>query len=402
MNLQRLLKAILFAPGYNGRWGLPAVFIGPPGIGKSSRIAHAAAAFGLWMEVLIASIRMPEDFGGLPVPHTLDNGERVISPLPMPWAPRANDAKRAIVFFDEINTAEPAKQKALLRVVLEGVVGDYILDNGIRFLGAMNSIDEAVDGHDIAPPLANRFGWYQFDPGNLDGYIEYAMGIGERDSLLHKGDAPDEIVEAMLDPAAEERRVLAAWPEAIAKATGHGARFLRKFPEYLHKQPPASDPKSSGAWSSRRTIEFAMRSLASADVHGLDDAERDAMLCAYIGAEGGRQWATLLEKDDLPEPADVLDGRVHFKHDKQRLDRTFAVLTACTALVAPADANKRDDRGKALWQLLESVCRAGTKDVCVPAVRKMSQAGHLKHEESDAVLDLLHDVVAITSPRKSR
>ena len=46
---------------------VPVLLWGPPGTGKSSAVAAMCEAVGLPYEVVIASIREPSDFSGLPV-----------------------------------------------------------------------------------------------------------------------------------------------------------------------------------------------------------------------------------------------------------------------------------------------------------------------------------------------
>src|SRR5688500_14259696 len=98
---------------------VPVLLWGAPGTGKTSAIRAMADAAGLPCETVIAAIREPSDFSGLPV--VLD---RVVHFAPPRWAERLAAAGRGVLFLDEISTAPPAVQAALLRVVLERVVGD--------------------------------------------------------------------------------------------------------------------------------------------------------------------------------------------------------------------------------------------------------------------------------------
>src|SRR5262245_62386462 len=85
-------------------------------------------------EVVIASIREPSDFAGLPV-VVADGGVRFAPPR---WARRLHGAGRGVLFLDEISTAPPAVQAALLRVVLERVVGDLELPAAVAVVAAAN------------------------------------------------------------------------------------------------------------------------------------------------------------------------------------------------------------------------------------------------------------------------
>ena len=97
-------------------------------------------ALGWPTEVVIGSIREPSDFAGLPV--VIDGAVQMAPPL---WARQLADARQALLFLDELTTAPPAVQAAMLRVVLERVVGDLVLPEGIR-VAAANPPEEAADG----------------------------------------------------------------------------------------------------------------------------------------------------------------------------------------------------------------------------------------------------------------
>ena len=132
--------------------GVPAVLWGSPGTGKSSAVMALAESAGLRCEVVIASIREPSDFSGLPI--IVDGGVRFAPPE---WAKNLADQGSGVLFLDEISTAPPAVQAALLRVVLERVVGDLALPSNIAIVAAANPPDQAADGWDLSAPLANRF-----------------------------------------------------------------------------------------------------------------------------------------------------------------------------------------------------------------------------------------------------
>ncbi len=131
--------------------GIPVLLWGSPGTGKTSVVRALGEALGLHTEVVIGSIREPSDFAGLPV---VIGG--AVQMAPPAWAQRLRDQEQGLLFLDELTTAPPAVQAAMLRVVLERVVGDLELPDGVRVVAAANPPDEAADGWELAPPLANR------------------------------------------------------------------------------------------------------------------------------------------------------------------------------------------------------------------------------------------------------
>jgi len=109
----------------------------------------------------------------------------------------------------------------------------------------------------------------------------------------------------------------------------------------------------------------------------LTDAETEALVSAFIGEGAAGEFFAFKSKQDLPNPADILDGRVRFVHSSSRLDRTYAVLQACTALVTPKGAVRKQERAIALWsEVLEPLVLAKADlDVLVPSVEALIAAG---------------------------
>lgn len=355
MAITDIITAALMAPGLNGRWGLPIIFESAPGTAKSSIIDQVAAALGLVSEVYLGSIREPTDVGGIPIP----NGDGVLH--------RAIEAGLAkyieqpgLIFLDELNAAAPATQKAFLRLVLDGVAGDSKLHDGVRFIAAQNGASEASGVWDLDPALANRFGHLRFPTPTPEEWRQHIM----------TGNQTPKNVTPL---AQQEAWVMSRWPETYAKSRGAIVAFAQARPELLHQQPKPGDKSGSQAWPSLRTWEMAARALASAEIHDLDADDTDLMIEAFVGSGAASEFGVWRVKQDLPNPVDVLDGRVKFVPD-HRLDRTAAVLNSCLALVVPDKAQDRIARCTRLWGIIEAA-KAEYADVALPIGEDLIRVG---------------------------
>src|SRR5262245_4977903 len=106
---------------------------GPPGVGKSAAIKRWAADRNLPCWTVIASLRDPSDFAGLPIVDgtkaTEVDGQAIpnVAFAPPRFAVEAA-TRGGVIFLDELTTAPPAVQAALLRAVLDQAFGDLQLD----------------------------------------------------------------------------------------------------------------------------------------------------------------------------------------------------------------------------------------------------------------------------------
>src|SRR5579884_2870065 len=135
---------------------LPVLLWGEPGIGKTAALNQLADSLDLPLTTVVASVHEPSDFSGLPIIGD-DPAAQGIPMAPPDWAVRLARAGRGLLFLDELSTAPPAVQAALLRLVLERRIGSLRLPPGVRIVAAANPRSSAADGWELSPPLANRF-----------------------------------------------------------------------------------------------------------------------------------------------------------------------------------------------------------------------------------------------------
>jgi hypothetical protein len=289
---------------------VPVLLWGAPGTGKTSAIRAMAEAMGLPCETVIASIREPSDFAGLPI--VAGDTVRFAPPL---WARRLADAGHGLLFLDELSTAPPAVQAALLRVVLERAVGDLTLPDQVAVVAAANPPEQAADGWDLSAPLANRLchlTWHTDPRAVADG------------PLLPDG-----------------------WQAEELLARGLVAAFLHVRPA-LACAPPAEAASAGRGWPSPRTWEMAARLMAAAGAAGTSDDARSALIRGAVGEGAGVEFLAWLSEMDLPDPEVVLADPASFRLP-ERGDRAYAALAAIAAAVA---GDPTPDRWTAGWQVL--------------------------------------------------
>lgn len=386
MRIINLLKAALMTPSGPDKWGLPICLIGDPGIGKTTMIReHVAKPLGLCMETILISIREPADMSGIPIPDKTGNFVNLAAPG---WAKRVMDTDGALVMWDELNGGNGAQQNSALRVINENVVGELEMGGHVRHLCAMNPEDIAAGGNTIAPPLANRMGWIDLSAPDVREWVEWLTST-----------EPDAGYTGTVDDLQkEEARILKAWPQAFSKARGLVAGFITARPAALHKLPKANDPNASRAWPSPRSWEMATRALASSMVHGLDEDTMWEFVTAFVGEGVGHEFVSWHNTADLPDPEDVLDGKVKFEANPRRLDITNAVLSACTMLVTPANAPKRMERAQKLYEIMKPIVKS-QPDLCIIPTRNLVQARLA--QISDDAIDVMAEMQPVLQLAKS-
>ena len=327
------LRAITFMRGPHGLWGAPYHVEGGFGIAKTSKLTQFAQKWGFPLHVVIGSILDPTDIGGFPI-ITVDGVRRE----PLEWAKSLCKLARAIVLLDELTCAALSIQHALLRVVLERVIGDVQLPKGIRIFAASNPPEVAGSGYNITGPLANRFVW---DTATVD--------VNEWLQWLATDGGENGHVESPMNAAAEEDRVTALWPAAYAHARGLLAGYMTRHPGEIVR--PVPEGVAVKGHPTPRSWEMCGRLLASSEIQALGEVDRDDLLAGAVGAGSAESFCTWQTEANIPHPADVLDGKVPWKHDPKRPDRSAAVLMACATMLVPKACECRHDRADRYWEL---------------------------------------------------
>lgn len=360
----------LQTPGLNGQNGLPVLLWGSPGAAKTSKINQIIKKLGWHMETVIAGLREPSDFAGLPTRRP----DGSVDFAPPAWGLRlAASAGPSVGFLDEVSTAAPATQKALLRALLEGVLGDLALPKGkVRWIAAANPADQAADGFELAPPVANRL--IHLDVPDLEADT-WAIALAG-------GFAGEEINVPIVN--------LALFEETFRTARALGGGFIRRHPALLNGFPKEEETRGK-AWPSPRSWEIGLRAWAGGKAAG-DEVAAGLLLCGAIGTGAGSQFLAWVSEQDLPDPREVLKNPTAWVPEKQRADRSMVTLSACAQEAIEGkvkDATERKVLIEAAWTLIGQCLSKGMPDLGLPAAIQLSKHRQKGPVESATLVKLL-------------
>ncbi|MGY2009584.1 AAA family ATPase [Nocardia gipuzkoensis] len=347
---------------------LPVLLWGEPGIGKTAALTQLAADLDLPLTTVIASVHEPSDFSGLPIIGD-DPAENGVPMAPPDWAVRLVRAGRGLLFLDELSTAPPAVQAALLRLVLERRIGNIQLPRGVRIVAAANPRSSAADGWELSPPLANRFVHLQW----THDHDVVVRGLG--------GTWP----HATLPRLAPEKL-----SEAVAFARRAVCVLLAARPALVH-QLPSAEARRGGPWPSPRSWEMTLRLIAFATAAGSSREVLSLLVRGTVGDGPGFELLAGLDRMDLPDPeallADPADAAL-----PERGDLRQAVLDGVVAAVRKRPEKSRWD---AAWALLVKALETGAPDLIVVPATTLATLRQ-DHWDVPAVIEQLAGVVAVS------
>jgi hypothetical protein len=323
-----------------------------PGEGKTSFVQSLAREFGWPMETVIASIHEPSDFAGLP--YLTEDRTRM---LPPGWAVELKEKVEkaaeklngvGVLFLDEISTAPPAVQAALLRVVFERKVGELPLPPGIRVVAAANPVESAAGGWELSAPLANRF-------VHLDWTV---------DAITWSEGIVNGFPVVPVPPIEED------WRESVSQHMSSIAAFVRSRPELLaplENQASAKNLNAGKAYPTPRTWEYAGILSSVVKSCGMNNEVLAELMMGTLGPGTSTELLSYLDNLDLPDPEKLLKNPGKYVVP-DRHDKVFALLSS-VASCALRDLDKK--KWEASWKIICKTAETGMADVCFAAVRTL-------------------------------
>lgn len=295
------MTTVLTAVSVAVQAGLPVALRGKPGVGKTSMVEAIARALGLHLEVVIGSLREPTDIAGLPIVGQ----NNTVHLSPPTWAVNAASAENgSLVLLDELTTASPAVQAAMLRVIRERVVGDLTMGKNVRVVAAYNDARDC-GGYELELPMRSRLLHITVTP-LADEFI---------DGLVNGWNSP--VIQQETLSAADFRHTNARLV----------AGFLRSRPSLVEDTPKEY---SFGGYPCPRTWEMVVDAMTAADCASVDEDVRFLLVAGCIGDGVASEFLTWTSALDLPDSKDILRHPEKLKEhlSLQRPDRTFVILSS--------------------------------------------------------------------------
>jgi hypothetical protein len=344
------LLIALQTPSPKGHLGIPALLWGAPGEGKSSFV-ESLRRDDFPVVTLIASIHDPTDFSGLPV-HL--NGQ--VRFAPPEWTFAFDETGQGILFLDELTTAPPSVQAALLRVILERKVGFRPLPKGVRVVAAANPPDQVVGGWELSPPLRNRFVHIRWE---LSGEIYQ--------KALREGFGQPSLPAIDPNAHAEAEKFWRTMVEVFLRHHSHLAKTNPSDEEY--------------AFASPRTWDFAIALMASCDLLGKAPKPGQKgsevflnLVEGCVGKGAAVAFAHFLQTLRLPDPDEVLDGKIPLDLKSFRDDELYAFFSAlAAALVRRQTQPNFVDSMLVFLELTEQVSHDGRIDTIFVSLQQVAK-----------------------------
>lgn len=353
------LLIALQTPSPKGYRGVPALVWGAPGTGKSTFI-ESLAQERFPVITLIASLHDPTDFNGLPV--LVDGRVRFAPPE---WVHEFEQSGQGILFLDELTTAPPTVQAALLRLVLERKVGLNALPSEVRIVAAANPPEIAASGWELSPPLANRFVHIHWElPGET---YQRALETGE--FLRPQSFAIDR----------DRHRERAQYWRILV------ANFLKRNPALVNTQPGEGEY----AFASPRTWDYAIALMASCDLLGYapkpgaqpQRAEPFIRLIqGCIGKGAATPFLKYLRELRIPDPEKVLHGRASVDA-ALREDELMTLFSAMATYLRDYDQRNLPELPECVERFLHGalqVAQARKPDAIYTTLRTLAREGILR------------------------
>lgn len=277
----------------------PLFLWGPPGIGKSELVENITKELGGIMYDLRLGQMEPTDIRGIPF-YNKDTGKMDwAAPVDLPDEETASQYPIVVLFLDEMNSAPASVQSAAYQLILNRRIGKYHLPDNVVMVAAGNRESDKGVTFRMPTPLANRF--------------------------LHQ--------EMKVD--------FASWQEWAVQNNEH--KDVVGYLSFAKQDLYDFDAKSaSRAFATPRSWHFVSELLNDED---LDDDTAMNLIAGTVG-EGlaVKFMAHRKVASRMPNPADILSGKVKDLQVKEVSAMYSLVISMCYELKAAVETKVEDKK----------------------------------------------------------
>ena len=274
----------------------PLFMWGPPGIGKSDIVGQITKQLkNSHLIDIRLSLWEPTDIKGIPYYAANDNVMAWAPPQELPTEEFAAQFDNIVLFLDEMNSAAPAVQAAAYQLILNRRVGQYKLPDNVLIVAAGNREADKGVTYRMPAPLANRFVHLELAV-DFDDWFQWAV-----DNNIHQD------------------------------VVGYLTFAKKDLYDY--------DPKSpSRSFATPRSWSFVSELLEDDD----DENTTTDLVSGAVG-EGLAVKFSAHRKiaSSLPNPTDILDGKVTDLHTKEISAMYSLTVSLCYELKEASDKNDK-------------------------------------------------------------
>lgn len=318
--IEKIMVCGYYSYGVNGRRGLTLMFVGDPGEGKTSRIRLFGRAAGVSVSAFEGSRMEPQDILGLP--KLDDESFRFVPPKKLLDLQRA---ERGILFADEFTRSPASVQAAALNLMLDATTEAIDLGTGVARWAACNPAAQ-VGGIELDPANASRFIWVEWPKITAAEFRDY---LNTADKRTGEGAIPEGFDAARFEA---NLRSPEGWDHNVGLARTYVGSFLTRNTTALREAPPVE----ARAWANPRTWDMATRAIAAVDTHFGTNAWdlKITLMAGAVGRGHADEFCTWLRTMDLPDPTDLLDGKVQYDiAGDSRADRVYVILDSTLSVI---------------------------------------------------------------------
>lgn len=323
---------------------------GSPGIGKSTAVRDFAKELAKelgreyreWSELtkedreaikknpekyfLLYDIRLsqfdPSDLRGLPGLNGADTVEWKIPDWVYIFS-RKNIA--GIIFFDEINLAPPSVQASAYQIILDRVISDTRISDGVMIVSAGNRIEDA-NVYDLPKPLQNRFLHVVLRVPTIEEWTEWAQEVKGLDS-----------------------RVIT---------------FLNARPSLLFK---VSDKSGDEAFPTPRTCEFWARLIENIPTDNLSEIE--LITATAVGTGVAMEFSAFLKLQRDIDFKGILENPDKVSEIKD-LDAKYALISL---IIEHFKSKKNIETFKKLFEIIRRFNEEEFQIIAIRGIKQISQ-----------------------------